>query len=79
VTYGVGALGSKPAKSQSLRGGARGKGPARREPRGTRHAVDLDTGEAACGTVSGLQVFDDLAWEPDGEWCPVCEEVVPFD
>jgi hypothetical protein len=79
MTYVVGSLGSRPAASRSLRGGSRDKGPARREPRGIRHAVDLETGEVACGTIDMLQVFEDLPWQADGEWCPGCEDVVPFD
>lgn len=77
----VGALGSKPASSKggfgrSSRGGA--AGPAAREPKGVRHAVDLDTRRAACGTPQTLRIFEDLEWAPDGEWCPECEALVPF-
>jgi hypothetical protein len=49
-----------------------------REPKGKRHAVDLATGMAACGTRDSLRVFDDLPWAPEGQWCTSCESVVPF-
>ena len=76
----VGALGSKPASSRGGFGrNARAAGPAAREPKGVRHAVDLDSRRAACGTGQTLRVFDDLEWAPDGEWCPECEELVPFE
>ena len=52
---------------------------ADREPRGKRHAVDTDTGLAACGTLDVLQVFDDQPWLPEGDWCETCEALVPFD
>jgi hypothetical protein len=53
-------------------------GAARREPKGKRHAVDAQSGVAACGTLDSLRVFDDIPWAPDGEWCSVCQSVVPF-
>ncbi len=79
MAYVLGSLGSRPARSRGM-GGRRGQGgPARREPRGRCHAVDTDTGLAACGTMDALVVFDDQPWRPDGEWCEECEELVPFD
>jgi hypothetical protein len=77
MAYVVGALGSRPASSRGFKGG-RDKGPPRREPRGKRHAVDTDTGLAACGTMDVLQLFDELSWGPEGEWCETCEDQVPF-
>jgi len=44
-----------------------------------RHAVDPSSRRAACGTPQTLRVFDDLEWAPDGEWCPECEALVPFE
>ena len=79
MAYVVGALGSRPARSNGLRGGRGDKGASRREPRGKRHAVDAETGDVACGTFDALQIFDDLPWGPDGEWCATCEELAPFD
>jgi hypothetical protein len=79
MTYVVGSLGSRPARSGGFGGRRADQGKARREPRGKCHAVDTDTGEAACGTTGALQVFDDRPWRPDGEWCEECEELVPFD
>ena len=49
-----------------------------REPKGKRHAVDPDTGRAACGSLDSLRIFEDLPWAPDGDWCPNCEAVAPF-
>jgi hypothetical protein len=78
MPYVVGALGSKPVASKGM-GRAKAVGSPRREPRGKRHAVDTDTGRAACGTHDSLRIFDDIAWAPDGEWCESCESVVPFE
>ncbi len=77
----VGALGSRPASSKGgFARSARGaSGPTAREPRGTRHAVDADTRRAACGTPQTLRIFEELEWAPDGEWCPECEALVPFE
>jgi hypothetical protein len=78
MPYVLGALGSRPARSKF--GSGRGdKGAARREPRGKCHAVDTETGDAACGTMDSLQLFDDLPWGPEGEWCEDCAELVPFE
>jgi hypothetical protein len=77
MPYVVGSLGSRPTTSKGL-GRAKAAGVAAREPRGKRHAVDADTGVAACGTRDTLRVFPDLAWAPDGEWCAICESAVPF-
>ncbi len=60
-------------------GRQRSAGAGGREPKGTRHAVDTDTGDAACGTLDALRLFSDLPWAADGEWCPECAELVPFD
>jgi hypothetical protein len=79
MSHVIGALGSRPARSRGFGGGRGDRGPARREPRGTCHAVDTDTGEAACGTTGSLQVFDDQPWRADGDRCPECEALVPFD
>jgi hypothetical protein len=76
MPYVVGALGSRPAASRGM--GRAKAAPGAREPKGKRHAVDTDTGAAACGTRDSLRVFDDLAWAPEGEWCASCEAVVPF-
>ena len=49
MPYVVGSLGSRPATSKSMgRGKAADVGG--REPKGKRHAVDVGTGMAACGT-----------------------------
>ncbi|HEX9466824.1 MAG TPA: hypothetical protein VGA11_00300 [Acidimicrobiia bacterium] len=78
MPYVVGSLGSRPAASKGL-GRARTSGVAgAREPRGTRHAVDSETGTVACGTRDTLRVFPGLSWAPEGEWCASCESVVPF-
>jgi hypothetical protein len=73
--YVVGALGSRPARSKGI-GRAREGG---REPKGTRHAVDVDTGDAACGTRDALRVFDDWPWAADVDCCPSCEAAAPFE
>jgi len=78
MPYVLGALGSRPARSRGFSGGRGDKGAPRREPRGKCHAVDTDTGEAACGTMDSLQVFEDQPWAPEGEWCEECEALVPF-
>jgi len=78
MTYVVGALGSHLVKPKAF-GGRSAKNAGRREPRGMRHAVDLDSGDPACGTAVSLRVFDDEPWAPEGEWCPTCESLVPFD
>jgi hypothetical protein len=78
MPYVVGALGSRPASSKGFGRNQRG-GPAAREPKGTRHAVDVDSRRPACGTPQTLRVFDDLEWAPEGEWCPECEAIVPFE
>jgi hypothetical protein len=78
MPYVVGALGSRPVASRGL-GRTRATGGAPREPRGKRHAVDAETGRAACGTRDSLRRFDDIPWAPDGEWCATCESLVPFD
>jgi hypothetical protein len=70
----VGALGSRPARSKGL-GRQSGGG---REPKGRRHAVDAETGVAACGTPDALRIFADWPWAPEDEWCRSCEAVVPF-
>jgi hypothetical protein len=73
MPFVVGALGSKPVASRGIgRSGAEG----RREPKGRRHAVDVDTREAACGTRDALRIFDDLAWPTDRDVCVACEEAV---
>ena len=71
----VGALGSRPARSKGL--GRQSAGG--REPKGTRHAVDTDTGLVACGTRDSLRVFDDWPWAADDDWCRACEAIVPFE
>jgi hypothetical protein len=78
MPYVVGALGSRPAASKGM-GRAKAAGAPRRAPRGTRHAVDTDTGRAACGTPESLRLFDDVPWAADGEWCEQCETLVPFE
>jgi hypothetical protein len=77
VRYVVGALGSRPVPSKGL-GRSAGAGEGRREPKGKRHAVDPETGRAACGTLDSLRTFDDLPWAPEGDWCLNCEAVAPF-
>ena len=79
MPYFVGALGSKPISSKGMgrnAGGATGGG---REPKGRRHAVDVDTGEVACGTFDSLRVFDDHPWTAEGDTCPACEAIAPFE
>jgi hypothetical protein len=78
MPYVVGALGSKPVAAKGLGRAAGGAGGGQREPKGRRHAVDVDTGAAACGTFDSLRVFDDLPWSADGEICSACAAVVPF-
>ena len=78
MAYVVGALGSKPLSSKGMGRNAGGASGSRREPKGRRHAVDVDTGAAACGTFDSLRVFDDYPWIADGDTCPACEAVVPF-
>jgi hypothetical protein len=78
VRYVVGALGSRPVPSKGLGRSAAGSGAVQREPKGKRHAVDPDTGRAACGSLDSLRIFEDLPWAPDGDWCPNCEAVAPF-
>ena len=56
-----------------------GAGGSAREPKGKRHAVDVDNGTVACGTLDSLRIFDDIPWAAEGEWCTVCESVVPFE
>ena len=68
----VGALGSRPARSKGIGRPSAGG----REPKGKRHAVDLDTGVVACGTNDSLRIFDDWVWAPDDDWCRACEDVV---
>ena len=68
----VGALGSRPVRSKGIGRPSAGG----REPKGKRHAVDLDTGAAACGAHDSLRVFDDWLWAPEDDWCRACEEVV---
>ena len=79
MPYVVGALGSRPVPSKGLGRNAGGPGGGNREPKGKRHAVDADTGEAACGTFDALRVFDDWPWSADGDWCANCAAVVPFE
>ena len=73
----VGALGSGHVSAKSF-GRNRG-GPAVRGPKGKRHAIDLDTGDPACGTPDALRIFEDWPWEPDGDWCAACEAAIPFE
>jgi hypothetical protein len=68
----VGALGSRPARSKGIGRPSAGG----REPKGKRHAVDLDTGVVACGTHDSLRIFDDWRWAPEDDWCRACEDVV---
>ena len=78
MPYVVGSLGSRPTTSKSMgRGKAADVGG--REPKGKRHAVDVSTGMAACGTRDALRVFDDLPWAAEGQWCTSCESIVPFE
>jgi hypothetical protein len=79
MPYVVGALGSRPATGRGIGRPRSGAAPGGREPKGKRHAVDAESGVAACGTLDSLRVFDDIPWAPDGEWCSACESVVPFD
>ncbi len=78
MPYVVGALGSKPLSSKGMGRNAGGASGGQREPKGRRHAVDPDTGAAACGTFDSLRVFDDYPWADDGDVCRACAEVVPF-
>lgn len=78
MPYVVGALGSKPVASKGLGRAAGGASGGQREPKGRRHAVDPDTGAAACGTFDSLRVFDDHPWTDDGDICPGCAAAVPF-
>ena len=41
--------------------------------------MDTETGDAACGTMDSLQLFEDQPWAPEGEWWEECEALVPFD
>jgi hypothetical protein len=73
MSFVVGALGSKPVASKGMgRGGSEG----RREPKGRRHAVDVDSRQAACGTRDTLRIFDELKWPTDTDACGACEQVV---
>jgi hypothetical protein len=78
VPYVVGALGSRPTASKGIGRSRSANGGAGREPKGTRHAVDTDTGRPACGTVDALRLFADTPWSAEGEWCPDCADLVPF-
>ena len=71
----VGALGSRPARSKGIGRPSAGG----REPKGKRHAVDLDTGVVACGAHDSLRIFDDWPWAPEDDWCRACEELAPFE
>jgi hypothetical protein len=72
VPWVVGALGSRPVRSKGIGRPSSGG----REPKGKRHAVDLDTGVVACGAHDSLRIFDDLLWAPEDDFCRVCEDVV---
>ena len=80
MPFVVGALGSRPARSKGLGRQAAGRQAAGgREPKGKRHAVDTDTGMAACGTRDSLRIFEDWPWAPDAECCSACEAAAPYD
>jgi hypothetical protein len=61
------------------KGFGRSAAPSRRGPKGRRHAVDPDTGDAACGTLDALRVFEDWPWAPEGDWCEECAAAAPFE
>jgi hypothetical protein len=66
------------------RGGLPGRGssapPPPREPAGTWHAIDPDTGDAACGTNRFLEPFANHRWNEPGDIdrCAACLAVVPL-